>query len=148
MYKIEIKKTGTLRDENVKPVRTSMDAVKIVLPLFPKEDSFRESFYAVFLDRRQRPIGNFLVGVGGTDKVTVDLKLICAAALGCLAAGVILAHNHPSGNPVPGQADIQQTEAIKKALSLFDICLLDHIVIGEKEYFSFGEEVKKRIPKS
>ena len=147
MYKIEIKKTGTPCEEDAAPVRTSQDALKVILPLFREEDSFRESCLAVFTDQRHRPIGNFLVGVGGTNRVTIDVKLVCAAAAGCLASGVILAHNHPSGDPKPSPKDITQTGDLKKALSLLDIELLDHIIIGEKEYFSFCEEVNKRIPK-
>jgi DNA repair protein RadC len=145
MYEIEIRRTPILKDENDVRVRCSRDILDVILPLFPVEESWREQCWAIFLDRARRPIGRFLVGIGGERAVTIDIKPICAAALNCLASGVILAHNHPSGNPMPGESDKKQTEALSAALSIFDIDLMDHIVLGEEEYFSFSDEVKSPI---
>ena len=143
MYNIELKKTRVLEEPAVKtPIRTSLDALKAVLPLFKEEDSWREHCYAVFTDRQNRIIGTFLVGVGSDRSVAIGIKPVCAAALGCMASGVILAHNHPSGNCMPGVADKEQTMALKRALNVLDIDLLDHIVLGDGEYFSFTEEVR------
>lgn len=145
MYEIQIKKTRILEDENDVRIRCSRDVIGVVLPLFPEDESWREYCWAVFLDRMRRPIGRFLVGVGGERAVTIDIKPVCSAAIGCLAAGVVLAHNHPSGNPMPGESDIKQTDALRKALSIFDIEFVDHVVLGEKEYFSFNDEVRAPI---
>ena len=145
MYKIELTRTKTKEDWDESPVRSASKALKLVLPLFNESDSWREKCYAVFLDGQYRPIGFFHVGTGDDHCVTMGIKPIVAAALGCLARGVILTHNHPSGNEKPGSMDIKQTEDIKKALSIFDIDLIDHIIIGDKNYYSFEEEVSKPI---
>lgn len=145
MYNIEIKCTPVLEDRPT-TVRRANDALDIILPLFPKEDSWREQCHALFLDRKNQVIGQFLVGVGGTTNVPFDLKAVCVAALGVLASGVILVHNHPSGDPHPGVQDRDITEKLKKALTLLDMQLIDHIIIGEKTFFSFAEEVASKLP--
>ena len=143
MYKLELKKTRVAEEPAVKtPIRNSLDALKAILPLFKEEDSWREQCYAVFTDRQNRIIGTFLVGVGSDKGVTIGVKSVCAAAVASMASRVILAHNHPSGDCRPGIADKEQTMALRKALDILDIDLLDHIVLGDGEYFSFTEEVK------
>lgn len=107
-------------------------------------EMWREKVYALFLDRSKRPSGHLLVGVGDDSSVTLSNKLIAKGALDSLASGVILCHNHPSGNPRPGQDDIRATGALKKGLSCLDIELVDHIILGESAFFSFSEEVERK----
>ena len=57
-----------------------------------------------------------------------------------MACGVILVHTHPSGNPLPSKADIEKTEELRQALNIFEIELLDHIIIGDNQYYSFSDE--------
>ena len=71
--------------------------------------------------------------------------MIVKAALEMSASGVIMAHNHPSGNPLPGKADITITKSLKTALDTFDIHLIDHIVIADGSYYSFADETTCRI---
>ena len=71
---------------------------------------------------------------------TFDKKIVAKVAIESLAKGVVLVHNHPSGCARPSALDIKETDAVKKGLSLFDIQLLDHVIIGEDEYFSFAED--------
>ena len=66
--------------------------------------------------------------------------MIIKNALEMLASGIILVHNHPSGNPQPGACDIKQTGILKKAAETFDISLLDHIIIADDRFYSFAEE--------
>lgn len=141
MQKIEIKRSGRLEDSAV-PVRNVKQALEHILPLFPREDACREQCHALFLDAKNRVVGTFLVSAGGIRQTPVDCKAICAAALGCLAEGVILAHNHPSGDPAPSASDVDMTGRLRKALATIDIKLIDHVILGEKEYFSFTEEKK------
>lgn len=112
---------------------------------FKDEEMWREKVYAVYLGPDKTILGHQLISVGTTDRTTFDHKLIVRGALDCFATGVILSHNHPGGNCRPSQADIAQTKKIKDACSVLDIKLLDHIVIGEKEYFSFNDEVTRSI---
>jgi len=65
---------------------------------------------------------------------------ILLVALKTLATGLILAHNHPSGNPKPSEADVNLTKKIKEAAKLMDIQVLDHIILGDDGYFSFSDE--------
>ena len=61
----------------------------------------------------------------------------------CNDTAIILFHNHPSGNPLPSKADITETEKLKKACDLFEISLLDHIIIAEDSFYSFADETRK-----
>ncbi|MFI3251931.1 MAG: DNA repair protein RadC [bacterium] len=74
---------------------------------------------------------------GKVNILYVDIKEIVNDALKCNATGVFLIHNHPSGDTTPSEADIDLTDAINKALKYFDISLLDHIIFGNNNYFSF-----------
>lgn len=107
---------------------------------FDEEEMWREKAYSLFLDRANNVMGHLLLSVGSTDATVIDHKLVVKGAVDTLAAGVILAHNHPSGNCKPGSSDIDVTARLKAALTLFDIRLLDHIVIGAGDCFSFSEE--------
>ena len=80
------------------------------------------------------------VSQGGTSATVVDVKLVMRSALQQLASAVILCHNHPSNNLNPSQADDRVTEKIKSAAALFDISVLDHIIVGEDGYFSYLDE--------
>ena len=140
MYVYRIHCTRTLMDGNEAVVRRPSEAIPVLLPLFPEEEAWRESCHALMLDRQCRVLGTFCVGVGGTKSVTVDNKAVAAAALGCLADSVILCHNHPSGNPAPGEYDKKTTESLRRALGTLDISLADHIILGGQTYYSFTED--------
>jgi DNA repair protein RadC len=102
------------------------DFLKVV---FKDTLAVSESFVAVFLNKQNLPIGFSVIGTGGVDACPVDIKLISKIAIDTLSSGVIVAHNHPSGNPKPSQSDINITNRIKKALSVFDVELLDHLIL-------------------
>ena len=69
-----------------------------------------------------------------------DLKIILKHGIEILASSIIAVHNHPSGNLKPSQADIELTKKLKEAAKLIDIVLLDHLIIGDKKYYSFADE--------
>jgi DNA repair protein RadC len=77
------------------------------------------------------------VGITGT---VVDIRLLLSVALKTAATGIILAHNHPSGNLKPSEADKELTNKIKKASEYTDIKLLDHLIISSDSYLSFSEQ--------
>lgn len=98
-----------------------------------------EECWAMFLNRSNRVISLDRISTGGMFETVIDNRIVSRMALEKRAAGIILFHNHPSGNPQPGQNDLKLTEKLKKALATFDISLIDHIVIGSDSYFSFAD---------
>lgn len=104
-----------------------------------------EELWALFLTTYNIGIKKFLFSIGGLNQTTMDQKRIIKEALLCNAMGIVILHNHPSGNPMPSTEDIKQTEKLKKCCDFFDIQLVDHIVMTESEYFSFSDDAKHII---
>lgn len=96
----------------------------------------KEHLYALFLNSANRVLGDKLVGLGSADRVKVDVKDIARTAVLVGAEAVILVHNHPSGVTAPSAKDVEVTGEVKKALDLFDIDLLDHVVVGRDDCHS------------
>jgi len=99
-----------------------------------------ESFYLILLNRANRVKGIVLHSKGGLSGTVIDTRTLLAAALLAFSCNIIVAHNHPSGNIQPSDADIKITEKINKAAELCEIKLLDHIIITRENYFSFADE--------
>lgn len=112
-----------------KPAFTSPDAVAdyLRLKLTPCTE---ETFVAMFLDTKHRILAYEELFRGTIDSANVHPRVIVRRALQHNSAAVIVAHNHPSGNPEPSAADGAVTARIKQALSLVDIRLLDHFIVG------------------
>lgn len=98
-----------------------------------------ESFFILLLNRNNATIGYAKISQGGVSGTVVDVKIICKYAVESLATSVILAHNHPSGNLTPSDADSQITARVKSALKTLDIQCLDHIILTAESYFSFAD---------
>ncbi len=99
-----------------------------------------EQFKAMFTNRANKVLGIYEVSTGGIAGTVADPRLIFVAALKVGASGVLLAHNHPSGNLKPSQADIDLTRKIKEAGKFLEIQLMDHIILTSEGYFSFADE--------
>ncbi len=99
-----------------------------------------EQFKVLFLNRANRVLGIFEVSSGGMAGTVADPKLIFSAALKTCATSIILAHNHPSGNLKPSQADLNLTKKIQTGGMLLDISLLDHLILTSETYLSFADE--------
>lgn len=108
----------------------------INLALAAKE---REVFLVMFLDNQNRIIESAELFQGTVDGAAVYPREVVKAALAVNAASVILAHNHPSGNTTPSEADKRITQTIKDALAVVEIKTLDHIIVGGDKNFSFAE---------
>lgn len=104
-----------------------------------------EECWVIYLNRGRKFIGKEKVSLGGTGSTVIDIKIIVKKAVERLASGLVLIHNHPSGNPLPGDQDRRQTEALKQAAAVFDIELLDHVIIGKKKYYSFSDELASTL---
>lgn len=100
----------------------------------------REHFVCLYLDVRNQIIRVETLFSGTVDSASVYPREIVAAALRVGAVNIIIAHNHPSGSAQPSDADHRVTENVRRALRLVDISLLDHLVLGQGEFFSFANE--------
>lgn len=103
-------------------------------------DMPHEVFWIVLLNRANRVIKKQQISQGGVAGTVADPKIIFKIAVEELASGLILAHNHPSGNLNPSQADIDLTKKLKESGKLLDIQVLDHLIVAGKKYFSFADE--------
>lgn len=99
-----------------------------------------EQFKILLLNRANKVLGIYEVSTGGITGTVADPKLIFTAALKAAAVGIILAHNHPSGNLNASQADLELTKKLKEAGRLLDIQVLDHLILTTEKYFSFADE--------
>lgn len=99
-----------------------------------------EEFWILMLNRANRVIKKSQISQGGVSGTVADPKIIFKMALEELASGVILAHNHPSGNLTASQADKDLTKKLKEAGKLLDIQVLDHLIIAGQKYLSFADE--------
>lgn len=121
------------REVAANPFRGPEDVALFVRPLLEDEPS--EVMLAVFVDTKHHITGVAVVGRGGLDHVPCDPREVFRAAILANAACVILAHNHPSGDPEPSAPDIAVTERLAKCGELMGIALLDHLVTGARGRF-------------
>ncbi|QEE49121.1 DNA repair protein [Flavobacterium alkalisoli] len=100
---------------------------------------FQEEVKVVLLNRANIVLGIYEMSKGGISGTVVDLRIILAVALKCSASGIVLIHNHPSGNLEPSDVDKQLTTKLKEACKLLDLVLLDHLIISKEGYYSFSD---------
>jgi DNA repair protein RadC len=127
-----------LEQEEKPKVTSSRDAFDIL-----KQDLLdipHEEFWVLLLNRANRVIRKHQISQGGVSGTVADPKIIFKSALEELASGIILAHNHPSGNLTASQADIDLTRKLKDAGKLLEIQVLDHVIIAGQKYYSFADE--------
>jgi DNA repair protein RadC len=100
-----------------------------------------EEFWVIFLNRKNRVIGKECVARGGVSAVLVDMRMLLKPAISRLASSIILCHNHPSGTASPSGEDRALTRRVAAAVELFDIRLIDHVIITSDadQYFSFAD---------
>lgn len=101
-----------------------------------------ESFFILLLNRANETIGYAKISQGGIVGTVVDKKILLKYVVESLASGVILAHNHPSGNTNPSEADLKITREIKELCNLIDSPVLDHIILTADSYYSFSDNGK------
>ena|SRR3990167_907224 len=99
-----------------------------------------EVFWVMFLNRSNKIIAKEQISSGGVSGTVVDFKMIFKRAVYHLASNLIFCHNHPSGSLTPSQMDIGLTKKGKSIAELFDINILDHLIISNEGYFSFADE--------
>lgn len=121
-------------------ITSSDDVVAAMRPLL--KELKHEECWAIYLTNSNRIVERTRISQGGIQATVVDQRLIVKRALELLSTRLIIVHNHPSGSATPSSADIELTKRIKEATSLFDIQLLDHIIISANESYSFKSSGK------
>ena len=111
---------------------------QLMLPLM--RDLDHEECWVLFLNGKSRLIGKEMISSGSLEHTVIDTRKILRRAIEKQSRHVILVHNHPGGTPQPSQADIRQTDIVRRALAAVEITLTDHVVIGAGQFFSFSEE--------
>lgn len=122
-------------------VKCSKDAHDIFMQSWnPDTLEYVEEFKVLLMNRANSVLGIMNVSKGGISGTVTDVRVILQAAIKSCASGIIVCHNHPSGNLTPSETDEKITRKIKDACSLMDIQLLDHLITTpEEEYFSFAD---------
>jgi len=105
------------------------DCFQYITPFYHPIVDYQESFKVMLLSRKNQILGMSDISFGTDTSTTVFIKKICQLAILTNASGVVVFHNHPSGNSKPSREDLKVTEKIKKALDIFSITLLDHLII-------------------
>ncbi|HSF53699.1 MAG TPA: DNA repair protein RadC [Algoriphagus sp.] len=133
---------GRRRKEQEPLVRIKITSSRDIYDLMKPElyDEITEHFYLILLTRSNFVIKKQLISQGGTAGTVVDAKIVFKTALEHMSQSVILVHNHPSGNLSPSEQDKRLTERLVKIGRDLDLPVLDHVIFGDRGYFSFADE--------
>lgn len=130
-----------VRDDNVPYEESTIHSSEDVFELLKSlADEAVERFTVIFMSSRHRVMAVEIMFSGSITESVMSVRHIIKVALDVHAVAIIVAHNHPSGDPAPSSEDRQLTKNIDKACKLFDIQLLDHIIIGADRYYSFMDD--------
>ena len=119
-------------------IKSSNDAYNIISDVL--SDLPHEEFWVIYLNKKNEVLKKENISKGGIDGTIADTKIIFKHAIEQLASAIILCHNHPSGNLKPSNTDIKLTKKLKETGIMLDTPVLDYLIIGEKDYFSFADE--------
>ena len=142
-YKKKLNKLSLVREDMElfrAKIGSSKNAADYLKTQYKDSLTIYESFTALFLNNHNNTIGFVEISKGGITGTFVDIRIVAKYALDVLATGVIFAHNHPSGNTKPSEADKSLTQKLLKGLALIDVKVLDHIILTEDSYLSFADE--------
>lgn len=142
IYELQLSYKAKGYGSKLQKIRGSAEAFQLLQTIFDQDlIAAREEFVVLYLNRAGQVIGYHKAFQGGVSSVIYDPKIVLGVALKSLSSGLILAHNHPSGNMSPSEADITLTRKIKNACKEMDIELLDHLILSpDGNYFSFADE--------
>lgn len=136
-FELGRRRKDTLASERVK-ITSSATAYNLLHKRL--SDLPHEEFWVLILNRANQVIKEEYLSKGGISGTVVDIRLICRSAIENNASGIVIAHNHPSGQVIPSEQDKSITKKLKEALKLFEIALLDHLIIGDQKYCSFSDD--------
>ena len=127
------------------PVTDSRKAADLVYGML--RDLAHEEVWVAYLTTSNTVISVEMVFKGSVDNVLISPRVILAKALSLDASNIILYHNHPSGSVMPSTSDIKMTNNLKKACSLLEVNLIDHLIISKEECYSFADEASFKFKK-
>lgn len=134
VYKTRVKASERLQ------IKSSKEACNLLQSTWDQgKIEYFEQFKILFLNHSLKVLGLYEMSSGGITGTIVDIRMIFSAALKANATNLMIAHNHPSGNTTPSEADKAITKKIKQAGELLDIKLLDHLIITSESYYSFTD---------
>ena len=140
LSEIEVNYSTKIKKSDLPKVVTSHDAYKCFKHIWSDRIQFVEESILLLLNRANRALGYVKLSSGGTTGTVVDIKLIFAIALKTNASSIILAHNHPSGNLRPSDADQNLTKELSASGKILSLPLLDHLIITDEGYYSMADE--------
>ncbi|VXC18076.1 JAB domain-containing protein [Chryseobacterium sp. 8AT] len=122
-------------------IATSFDAVQIIRKFWNEETiEMQEEVKVILLNNSNYVLGIYNLSKGGITSSLVDVRLVLSVALKCLSPGIILVHNHPSGNLKPSSADLDIVKKLKEGCKIMDINLFDSIIITKESFMSFADD--------
>lgn len=122
-------------------IRSSADAYRVLKQIWNNETmDYNEDFWVLLINRTNRVLGAYQISKGGLNSTIADIRVIFVVAIKGNACGVIIAHNHPSGEVAPSTLDQELTKRISKAGDILDIKVLDHLILCRSHYYSFADE--------
>jgi DNA repair protein RadC len=138
---IKVSYKGKIKTSKSEAIKNSEEVVKLLIENWDSDTiGFYESFKVLLLNNSNKIKGVYELSSGGITGTMVDIRILFAVILKTVSVGVILVHNHPSGKLKPSEADKNLTMKIKKAAEIFDINVLDHlIIVPDGSYFSFSD---------
>lgn len=139
---IEVSYRNNIPEPHWKKIGSSGDAAEVLFDHWDKSTiGLQESFKVVLLNNANKVKGIYEISKGGITGTLVDLRILFAVILKSLSVAIILCHNHPSGTLRASENDRMITEKVRKASKLFDIVVLDHIILApDGSYYSFADE--------
>jgi DNA repair protein RadC len=120
----------------------SESAEKFIRQFYGDDLEIFESFFILLLNRANETIGYAKISQGGIVGTVIDKKILLKYVVESLATGIILAHNHPSGNTNPSQADLNITKDLQQLCNLVDSEVLDHVILTADSFYSFADNGK------
>lgn len=135
---VEMYKRQQSKQVERRQIFSSKDIYELMQPLIGGLRN--EEFWIVAINNASRIIKKVQVSVGGIDQTSADVRLIMRVLIDTGASQFAAVHNHPSGNPKPSNDDKKLTEQVKKAAEIFNIRMMDHVIVTNNGYYSFCDE--------
>ncbi|MBL4898600.1 MAG: strawberry notch family protein, partial [Colwellia sp.] len=138
---VKVKLHRSTRKKFLGKITRSSEVADFIRSIFKRgEIQVQEQFIVLYLNRSNQILGYYKHSIGGISGTLADVRLILSTALKTTSVAIILAHNHPSSNTQPSEADKKITQKIANAAKLMDISVLDHVIITKDSYYSFADE--------
>lgn len=138
-------KYNEVKEPKIVAIRSSGDAYKEFVKYYGADIHHKEAFLVMFMDHANQIICIDTDTVGAAASVTVEIKSIIRKALAIGCQSMIVAHNHPSGNLRPSEADKTMTKRLKEACKLMEISILDHVICTADGYYSFADHGERSL---